>query len=303
MPNDSLVQPLFDGALDIVGDVHGEIEALCQLIQHLGYRDDGSHADGRHLVFLGDLIDRGPDSPAVADLVQRLITTGMAQCVLGNHDLNVLLWHKKFDNDWFFGRPFEQNGQVILQKLADDRTRDNVVAFFKTLPLVLERPGVRVVHACWKPEMVDVARMARDVKDLYDSYHDLIEADNCRRPTLSEVERDLQHQNRNPVKVLTSGLEHPINPPKPISGKLRHLDRVPWWDTYTDREHCVFGHYSTSPDKVSLAAPVTCVDFGVGHRWKERIAPGFDGRFSVKLAALRLPELEIICDDGTKKLS
>lgn len=68
MSNDSpLVQPLFDGPLDIVGDIHGEIDALRSLIRHLGYDDDGTHPDCRRLVFVGDLTDRGPDSPAVVD--------------------------------------------------------------------------------------------------------------------------------------------------------------------------------------------------------------------------------------------
>jgi len=40
-----IIQPLFDGSLDIVGDVHGEIEALRSLMQHLGYDDDGNHPE------------------------------------------------------------------------------------------------------------------------------------------------------------------------------------------------------------------------------------------------------------------
>ena len=68
-----LVQQLPDGPIDFIGDVHGELEALQRLLAHLGYRPDGSHAAGRHLVFLGDLVDRGPDSPAVALLVRELV--------------------------------------------------------------------------------------------------------------------------------------------------------------------------------------------------------------------------------------
>ena len=102
----TLIQPLFDGPLDIVGDVHGEIEPLRSLLGHLGYGGDGEHPQGRRLVFVGDLTDRGPDSPAVVDLVQRLIASGRAQCVLGNHDLNILLGHRKHDNNWFFGEEF-----------------------------------------------------------------------------------------------------------------------------------------------------------------------------------------------------
>ena len=55
----SLVQPLFDGPLDIVGDVHGEFDALCWLMRKLGYDADWQHPDGRRLIFVGDLTDRG----------------------------------------------------------------------------------------------------------------------------------------------------------------------------------------------------------------------------------------------------
>ena len=48
-----LVESLFDGPLDVVGDVQGEIGALRSLMQHLGYDRDGQHPDrwnvGRHI--------------------------------------------------------------------------------------------------------------------------------------------------------------------------------------------------------------------------------------------------------------
>ena len=134
MPDTCLVQSLYDGPLDIVGDVHGEIGALCNLMEHLGYDQDGSHSEERWLVFLGDLTDRGPDSPAVVTLVKRLVSTGMAQCVLGNHDLNILLRREKYDNDWFYGRPFVYQNQTVPQVLADEPIRNRVLEFFQTLP-------------------------------------------------------------------------------------------------------------------------------------------------------------------------
>ena len=54
----TLVRPLFSGPLDIIADVHGEIDALRSLLRHLGYREDGTHAEGRRVVFVGDLTDR-----------------------------------------------------------------------------------------------------------------------------------------------------------------------------------------------------------------------------------------------------
>ena len=52
--NHSLIQPLFDGPLDIVGDVHGEIGPLQALFARLGYDERGLHTT-RRLVFVGDL--------------------------------------------------------------------------------------------------------------------------------------------------------------------------------------------------------------------------------------------------------
>ena len=122
-------------------------------MRHLGYDKDGNHPDGRRLVFVGDLTDRGPDSPAVVKLVQRLIETGRAQCVLGNHDLNILLDHRKHDNGWFYGEEFKVEGKVVPQVLADDSIRGQVLDFFRTLPIALERDNLRVVHAFWQEEI------------------------------------------------------------------------------------------------------------------------------------------------------
>jgi len=147
---ESLIQPLFYGPLDIVGDVHGEIEALRDLLRHLGYAEDGSHPEQRRLIFLGDLTDRGPDSPAVVSIVQRFVEAERAQCVLGNHDLNILLGDRKHDNHWFFGEEWslDDSNQPTPAKLADGSIRKIVVDFLQTLPLALERDDLRIVHAC-----------------------------------------------------------------------------------------------------------------------------------------------------------
>ena len=99
----SLFATLPAGPLDIVGDVHGELDALLALMGHLGYAADGAHPDGRTLVFVGDLCDRGPDSPGVWALARRLVASGRAVATLGNHELNLLRGDRKDGNDWFFG--------------------------------------------------------------------------------------------------------------------------------------------------------------------------------------------------------
>ncbi|WP_400190653.1 polynucleotide kinase-phosphatase [Hymenobacter sp. B81] len=91
------------GPFDIIGDVHGCYHELVQMLGELGYQVEAeSVTDGRDLgvrvtppagrraLFLGDLVDRGPASPAVLRLVMSMVRAGAALCVPGNHDVKLL---------------------------------------------------------------------------------------------------------------------------------------------------------------------------------------------------------------------
>jgi hypothetical protein len=298
----SLVQPLFDGPIDVVGDVHGEIDALRSLLQHLGYSHDGKHPKGRRLVFVGDLTDRGPDSPSVVDLVKSLVDSGRAQCVLGNHDLNILLGDRKHDNHWFYGEEWALDGSDAPTPaiLADDKTRQRVLDFFKSLPLVLERSDLRIDHACWDDEMVNLLRQVQDVVAIHRQYASAIES--CHEGTnLDGIERELEHQNRNPVKVITSGKEQRITTPFFASGRVRYEERVQWWKEYDADQLCVFGHYSNYRGEFSRSGRAICVDFAVAKRWYERKHSSFDGTFRGCLGAIRIPEDYVVIDSGDQE--
>ncbi|WP_078878347.1 polynucleotide kinase-phosphatase [Streptomyces sp. NBRC 110035] len=73
------------GPFDIIGDVHGCAAELDSLLGALGYTD-GVHPEGRTAVFVGDLVDRGPDSPGVLRRVMSMVKSGSALCVPGNHE-------------------------------------------------------------------------------------------------------------------------------------------------------------------------------------------------------------------------
>lgn len=77
------------GPFDIIGDVHGCHSELASLLTRLGYvvtDDSAHHPDGRTAVFVGDLVDRGPDTPGVLRLVMGMVAAGTALCVSGNHE-------------------------------------------------------------------------------------------------------------------------------------------------------------------------------------------------------------------------
>jgi hypothetical protein len=86
----------FDGVQRIVAiaDVHGAYDELVSILRETAVIDDTLHWRGgeTHLVSLGDLVDRGPDSRKVMDLLMRLEveargTGGAVHVVLGNHEV------------------------------------------------------------------------------------------------------------------------------------------------------------------------------------------------------------------------
>lgn len=89
------------GPFDIIGDIHGCFTELVELLEKLGYSVTTGNSDprsfgfnvippeGRTAVFLGDLVDRGPNSPDVLKLVMSMVNAGTAYCVPGNHDLKL----------------------------------------------------------------------------------------------------------------------------------------------------------------------------------------------------------------------
>ena len=96
-------QPLWNnrkaehGPFDIIGDVHGCFDELVELMAKLGYSVEPqgeeyavSTPDGRKLVFVGDLVDRGPGVVKVLRLVSSMVGSGQAFCVPGNHDMKLV---------------------------------------------------------------------------------------------------------------------------------------------------------------------------------------------------------------------
>ncbi len=262
---------LFDGPIDIVGDVHGEIEALRHLLKHLGYSPHGEHQQGRRLVFLGDLCDRGPDSPAVLQLVMSLVQRGFAQCVLGNHEINLLRQAPKSGNGWFFSNNHDSaHGFFAHSRPVDPGERESFLQFLGTLPLTLQRDDLRLVHAAWMPEALEqIATFGhRSVVDIYHEYEARteahVQASGLRHSVREELQQygdrlkhpfaivpllpalgeyDELYQMSNPVRVLTSGVEQRSEHPYYVGGKWRMVRRVPWWESYAETAPVIMGHY------------------------------------------------------------
>lgn len=278
----SLIQTLPSGALDIVGDIHGEYEALVKLLRHLGYDDQGQHPQNRTLVFVGDFCDRGPNSPAVLALVQQLVESGRAVAVLGNHEINLLREDAKDGSGWFFASRVEKdNEKYAPYTRPSELERARIVEFLSTLPIGLERDDLRVIHAAWQAAEVAVVRTLPlgSVRERYDAWENgskrqAIEnqMEQCMAAELERWEHGLENRHReppfmhaqadfeankqmlNPLKVLTSGVERKGATPFFSSGKWRFVNRVQWWDSYEDATPVVIGHYWRRVNKIDRAA-------------------------------------------------
>ena len=197
---------------------------------------------------------------------------GRAQCVLGNHELNVLLGAPKHGNGWFFDRDHDvHNGEFLESQAATPERRTHWLQFLERLPMALEREDLRIVHACWDgaaTRALDSASTVRDPRDMYQRYKadakQLLRDSGIDDRAALEM-RDHRHsfqdplavmpllpacaeeatlmQNANPLKVLTSGLEAPAETPAWAGGKWRMTNRSRWWRTYHDEPAVLIGHY------------------------------------------------------------
>lgn len=341
-----LIRPLPPGPLDIVGDVHGEHDALVALLMHLGYDTQGRHPQGRTLVFLGDLCDRGHDSVGVILLVKRLVAEGKAVCILGNHELNLLRGDAKDGSGWFFDQRAESDRRYLPFVRPTGSQRVEILRFLEGLPLAMEREDLRIVHAAWQEDEIESARQLIDglAHVHYDQYQSDVDAslkrdgrhgryldeknqwaeqlENATQevPFLHAIaEYDAASQAGNPIRVLTSGVERKGSVAFFSSHKWRFVDRIRWWDEYSDDVPVIVGHYwrmalpvdrqtvgKGDPDLFEGVDPhawhgtrknVFCVDFSVGGRWRER-ADGTPIGSRFKLAAMRWPERLLVFDTG-----
>ena len=153
-------------AYDIIGDIHGHDAALERLLGKLGYRQKGSswHHPERTAIFVGDFIDRGPGQLKTINIVRSMIDSGDARAVMGNHELNAIGWHTsdphapgeylRSRND----KNREQHEAFLAHTHDNPELHQELIDWFLTLPLWLELPELRVVHACWHPESMDFLR-------------------------------------------------------------------------------------------------------------------------------------------------
>lgn len=270
-------------SVDIIGDIHGQLSALEALRHELGYGSEWSHPDGRVPVFLGDLVDRGPDSLGVAELVMGLVQSRRALCLMGNHEYNLVAF------DCGLSKPKSSNRPTIEDvKTRRDRW-DPILAWFRTLPVALDLPELRVVHAVWHLPSIEavgpvlgraiVSPVGRGDAVSWLEGHVVLESPFDAaglKQGLPKAADDSDDPHEVPIKGYEAEAPEPF---VDVDGKTRTQTRVTWWkDPHSpvpSDKVTVFGHYWNLPPEPGINdAPVPPYASGTRalEEWQREVA-------------------------------
>lgn len=295
---------------DLIGDVHGYADELEALLQKMGYIKTASgwrHAN-RKVIFMGDFVDRGPQQIESVAIARAMVENRHALAVMGNHEFNAIAYATP-DPDQpgrFLREHTDKNHkqhQAYLEQVGEgSMLHQQHIAWFKTLPLYLDLPGLRVVHACWHTKELKVVAHYLDAKQriLDSAWPELTRSGSA---------------GYDAIETLLKGLEIPLPDGQYFLDKdqnKRNNIRTQWWlkQTLTYRDLAMVpadvieriphtpvpsdilpgykgdkplfvGHYWLSGTPAPLSDHIACLDYSVAgdtsgklcaYRWKgERI--------------------------------
>lgn len=289
------------GGFDIIGDVHGCALSLRLLLDRLGYREiQGVYRHpSRRVIFVGDIIDRGPRIREALAIVYAMVESGQAHMVMGNHEYNYIGYHTPAPKE--LGRPYlkprdARHTRVLeatLEQLAHYPEEQRIyLEWFKQRPVFLEFAHFRVIHACWHPQLIKHFKQCNGA--------------NCMQPDFLERTAKEDNPEHRLIDVLLRGTQLSVPDQQVIIGRdgvNRRFFRTKFWHNnphkyadivfqpdplpdsvaqknLTDEDRLrllcysefekplFFGHYWCQGQPRALAANLACLDYSAVKRGK-----------------------------------
>ncbi|RZI70055.1 MAG: metallophosphoesterase [Pseudomonas sp.] len=301
---------------DFIGDIHGQSERLEALLVLMGYtRRAGIYSHPtRKAFFMGDLIDRGPRQVETLEIARRMVESGHARIVLGNHEYNACAWATPDPEHAgeFLREHTEKNRhqhRAFLDQVGENSAlHRDLIAWFKTLPVYVETPEFRAIHACWHATLIERSKPYLDANNAI----------------LPESWAPMSRKDSEPhliIETLLKGTE--IDLPSGLSycdadGTERVRTRTRWWDesaktyrsagmlksslvhqlpedpipeknllVYDQAAPLFIGHYWQTGRPTILNPHMVCLDYSIGK-----------GTKGTKLCAYRWKGEKVLTNDG-----
>lgn len=223
---------------DIIGDIHGHYDELIELLLKMGYQSMNNlfiHPEGRILVFVGDLIDRGPHIRETLHLVKNLVDHKLAYCIMGNHEYNAInFWDLRKDSEGYYRKHTHCNLIQHAKTIEAFKNRENewneYCEWMRHLPILLELENFRVVHAVYHPLLL---KLFKKTKNDFEKASDI-------NKMLMEVAREKEKVNwsieETPVykivEITLKGIQVPLADGICFydkEGVKRTESRIKWW--------------------------------------------------------------------------
>ncbi|MGH8428329.1 MAG: metallophosphoesterase [Gammaproteobacteria bacterium] len=297
---------------DIVGDIHGQADALQALLAKLGYRERGcvwKYPGGeRRAIFVGDYIDRNPHARHVLDIMKRMTEEGEALAVMGNHEFNAVAYYTEDpEHPGEYLRPHSDKNReqhsVFLEEMGENEaTHDEAITWFRTLPMWLDLGALRVVHASWVDRYRAVVEREAD-PDAHLSDALLVKASRRSSEEFDAIEcllkglevhmpegvgyRDSYGTWRMKARLCWWLAEAPKLLRDAILGSPAMVEQIgdaPWSGEWPDNAGypadappVFIGHYWLDGEPEPQAENVVCVDYSAAKRDKKLVAYRWDG--------------------------
>ena len=278
---------------DLIGDIHGYAAELKALLTKMDYREiDGvwQHPDERQVIFLGDFVDRGPKQVETVQIAKAMVDKGKALAVMGNHEYNAVAWatpdpEQKGEHLRAHTEKNQSQHQEFLDQVGEgSELHKCFIDWFKTLPIYLDLPKLRVVHACWHPEYLNKIAQYTDDENrlLSDAWEQASRKDS---------------EAYDAIETLLKGLEIPLPEGHYFLDKEKNKRtdvRAKWWQTekltyrdlamvpgseidkiphdpveahilpgYDGKKPVFVGHYWRTGEPAPLSEHIACLDYSV----------------------------------------
>lgn len=277
---------------DIIGDVHGHATKLESLLIKMNYQlVDGAYKhQSRKAIFVGDYIDRGGEEAKTIHIVKNMVEAGNALAVMGNHEFNAICYATSHpDKPEQYLRPhtdknYKQHKAFLDEFPLGSPEHQEVIEWFKTLPVFLDLEYIRIVHACWHQPTIN-------------KLNDVLNGNKTIPDSMYATASTKGHQHYQYIENVVKALEQELPDGTSFSDKdenPRTAIRVKWWSSelptyrnlaltvpiesmssipetliddvylYEDDKPVFFGHYWMKGIPLIQSDKVVCTDYSAG---------------------------------------